>query len=64
MKKDRSFPMFCFVILENEVEPRKSKYGFRPPPEFTGRLAFLEFSGAIRRQETRKILDMYYEDHH
>ena len=59
--KGRSFPKFCFIILTNEIEPRKEKFRKRLPPELSAIIIRLEFDGKIDRRTTRKIFDEWYQ---
>jgi hypothetical protein len=59
--KQRTFPELCFVILMNEIEPRKEKYGFYIPALVAHKLSMDEFNGVSSRKVTREKLDQVYE---
>lgn len=51
----------CFVILQNEIEPRAKKLGLKLQdfldPRITSILAKLEFDGVYTRRDVRALLD-------
>ncbi len=60
----RTFPQLLATIIINEVEPRRRKHGFGPPPEFSAALTLLEHEGEHDRRRTRQLLDEYFASFH
>ncbi len=58
---NKTFPQLCATICINEIEPRKKKHGFRPPPALVALMAFAEVEGATMRKDTRRYLDAFYK---